>query len=116
MDKLMISEVQITPIKPRDGLVAWASCVINDQIYIGNIAIYTRPHGDDFRLVYPSKTLPNGKKINCVHPISKQAGDAIKRQVVERFIEISSKATEHSRCGEDVKFERNCARQSLQNA
>ncbi len=70
MSELEISEIQIIPVKPKDGLVVFASCVINNSLYIGNIAIYTslsKPEG--FRLVFPSKTLPNGKDINRVHPI-----------------------------------------------
>ena len=60
-----ISEIQITPIKPHNGLVAFASIIINQQFYVGDIAIYSSPSTDDgFRLVYPCKVLPNGKKIN----------------------------------------------------
>jgi DNA-binding cell septation regulator SpoVG len=113
MKDLVISEVQITPVKPKEGLVAFASCVINNQLYIGNIAIYTRPDGNDFRLAYPTKTLPNGKQINCVHPINRQAGEIIRRKIVERFVEISSKLAKSPRCDEEVRFERSNTRQSL---
>lgn len=92
MDELIISEIQIFPIKPKDGLVAFASCVINNSLYIGNIAIYTSPSRlEGFRLVYPSKTLPNSKEINCVHPINKNAGNLISKAIIEKFIEITSK-------------------------
>ena len=43
MDKLEISEIQIVPIKPQNGLCAFISAVINHQFYIGNIALYTSP-------------------------------------------------------------------------
>jgi len=84
MKDLVISEVQITPVKPKEGLVAFASCVINNQLYIGNIAIYTRPDGNDFRLAYPTKTLPNGKQINCVHPINRQTGEILRKRIVDQ--------------------------------
>ena len=62
MRELEITEIQIIPIKPRDGLVAFASCVVNNALYIGNIGIYTSQSGPDgFRLVYPTKILPHGK-------------------------------------------------------
>ena len=94
MNELFISEIQIIPIKPRDGLVAFASCVINDSFYIGNIAIYASPSSPEgFRLVYPSKTLPNGKDINVFHPINKQSGEIISKAIIEKYKEILLKAT-----------------------
>jgi len=94
MDKLEISEIQIIPIKPREGLVAFASCVINNFLYIGSLALYTSPSKPgSFRLVYPSKTLPNGKEISCVHPINKKAGEFISIEIIEKYKEIMSKAT-----------------------
>jgi len=96
MNELFISEIQIIPIKPRDGLVAFASCVINDSFYIGNIAIYSSPaNPETYRLVYPVKVLPNGKEINCVHPINKEAGETIAKYIIEKFKELISKGTRH---------------------
>ena len=93
MNELFISEIQIIPVKPKEGLIAFASCVINESFYVGNIAIYTSPLSHKgFRLVYPSKTLPNGKDINCIHPINKNAGDLISNAIIEKFKKIISKA------------------------
>jgi len=94
MIELKISEIQIIPIKPREGLVAFASCVIYNALYVGNIAIYTSPLSKSgFRLVYPIKVLPNGKKVHCVHPINKKAGDLITKAIISKYKEIISKAT-----------------------
>ena len=93
IDNLKILEIQIIPVKPKDGLVAFASCVVNNSLYIGNIAIYTSPtNPESYRLVYPWKILPNGKEINCVHPINKQAGGIISDAIIGKFKEIISKA------------------------
>jgi len=84
-----ISEIQIIPVKPKDGLVAFASCVINNYLYIGNIALYTSPsRPGGYRLVYPSKILVNGKKVNCVHPIDKKVGELITARIIKKYIEI----------------------------
>jgi len=92
MDDFFISEIQIVPIKPRNGLVAFASCVINHSLYIGNIAIYTSPAKEEgYRLVYPSKILPNGKEINCVHPINKEAGSTMAASIIDKYKELLSK-------------------------
>lgn len=90
----MISEIQIIPVKPKDGLVAFASCVVNNALYVGNVAIYTSPSiQEGFRLVFPSKILPNGKEIHCVHPINKETGEYISREIIKKLGEIISKAT-----------------------
>jgi stage V sporulation protein G len=92
MNTFHISEVQIIPIRPKEGLVAFASCVVNNALFLGSIAIYTslsRPEG--FRLVYPSKQLPNGKEINIFYPINKSTSNLISRAIIEKFQEIISK-------------------------
>jgi len=89
MEEMRITEVQIIPVKPTDGLVAFASCVINGTLYAGNIAIHTSPSAPDgLRLVYPDKVLPNGKVINCFHPITKEAGEVIKQAIVAKYQDI----------------------------
>ena len=93
MSEFEISEIQVIPMKPKEGLVAFASCIINSSLYIGNIAIYSSPSTQSgFRLVYPVKILPNGKEINCVHPISKEAGELISKAIIRKFKEVISKA------------------------
>lgn len=91
MKDVHVSEVQIIPIKPQGGLVAFASCVINGQFYVGDIAIYTRPDGQSHRLVFPCKTLPNGKRINCFYPIRREASDVLRRAVVGKYEEVTEK-------------------------
>ncbi len=94
MSGLEISEIQVIPVKPKEGLVAFASCIVNKSLYIGNIAIYTSPSTQEgFRLVYPVKILPNGKEIHCVHPINKEAGEVILKEIIKKFREVISKAT-----------------------
>jgi len=88
-----ISEIQIIPIKPKDGLVAFASCVINNYLYIGNIALYTSPsRPEGYRLVYPTKILPTGKQINIFHPINHHAGEILSGAIIKKFKEILRKA------------------------
>lgn len=95
MKTIQVSEIQIFPVKPKDGLIAFASCVINDSFYVGNIAIYTSPSSHEgFRLVYPSKILPNGKEINCVHPINKEVGELISKAIIGKFKQIVSRVNE----------------------
>lgn len=84
--QIQISEVQIAPVKPQNGLVAFASFVVNNSLYCGSVAIFTRPSGG-FRLVYPTKTLL-GRQIDIFHPISPQAGKIIEVAVLSKYEEV----------------------------
>lgn len=95
---MTISEVQIVPVKPQGGLVAFASCVINGQLYLGNIAIHTRPTGNEYRLVFPTKVLPNGKLIQCFHPVTHEAGELLLKEIASKFEALIAS----SRCAENV--------------
>ena len=75
----------------KEGLVAFTSCVINNQFYVGDIAIYTRHNGEDYRLVYPCKVLPNGKKINCFQPINREAADQLKEKITGAYMNLAEK-------------------------
>ncbi len=86
---LSISEVEILPVKPIGGLVGFASCVLNSQVYLGNIGIHTRPDGSGYRLVFPVKVLPNGKQIYCFHPLTHQAGDLFLQAIIRKFEELT---------------------------
>lgn len=77
-----ISEIQVTPIKPIDGLVGFASLVFDNSFYLGSIGIFTRPRGG-FRLTYPTR-----KRLNVFHPINKEIADEIEMAVVLKFEEV----------------------------
>jgi len=104
MSELVVSEIQISPVKFKDGLVAFASCVINNQFYLGNIAIYTSPSSPDgFRLVYPSRTLNNGTQLSIAHPIKKEVGLIIQKQIVERYIKLMEDLTKGAMSNEQPR-------------
>jgi DNA-binding cell septation regulator SpoVG len=84
--KNSISEVQITPIKPIDGLVGFASLVFDDSFYLGSIGIFTRPQGG-FRLTYPTRKSMN-KNLHVFHPINKEIADDIERAIISKFEEV----------------------------
>ncbi len=81
-----ITEIQIIPVKPNNGLVAFASCLLNNSLYLGSIGIVSKLSGD-YRLVYPTKKVGN-KDINVYHPINKQAGQEIEREIIKKFKEV----------------------------
>ena len=90
---MTISEVQITPIKPVDGLVAFASCVINGQLYLGSLGIHTRLDGAGYRITYPTRRVGT-REVNYYHPITKHAGCAIEQAINAKCIEVLERSDE----------------------
>ncbi len=82
--KTEIGEVEIVPIKPREGLVAFASCVMDKKLYLGGIGVHVKLDGSGYRLAYPCKKLGE-TNIPIYHPISKQLGDVITEAIGEKM-------------------------------
>ena len=97
MNEIIVSEIQIIPVKPQNGLVAFASCVINNQLYLGNIAVYSSISSlESYRLVYPSKTLKNGTKLSICYPINNEAGDSIQKAIVGQYKELMEEVVKNN--------------------
>lgn len=81
-----ISEVQIVPVKPANGLVGFASLVFDGCLYLGSIGIYTRPEGS-YRLTYPTRKTTTSN-FNVFHPINKDVATEIERKVIAKFEDV----------------------------
>jgi len=77
------------PIKPNNGLVAMASIVADDSLYLGSIGIHTKIDGSGYRITYPTKNL-NGKNFNIFHPINKKNGLDIERAIIAKAEKVLS--------------------------
>lgn len=84
MNKPLLSEIQITPVKPNKGHIAFASFVFGNYFYFSSIAVYKRPNGG-YRLVYPML-----RGINAFHPINKWIGDLLEREIGEAYEAIAN--------------------------
>lgn len=84
--KLNLSEIQIVPVKAQNGLVAFASFVLDDSLYLGSIGIITRPEGG-YRLLYPSKKVGT-RNINIFHPINKGFAESIEKEVIGKLEDV----------------------------
>ena len=82
-----ISEIQIIPIRPKDGLVGFASFVLNKAIHLSSIGIYTRPQGG-YRLTYPTRKSTQGS-FHIYYPINKQIADVIEQSVIAEFEKVT---------------------------
>lgn len=93
---LAISEVQVTPIKPHNGLVGFASFVLCDSIYCSSVGIMTRPNGG-YRLAYPTRKVA-GNDVSMFYPINRQVGRAIEEAVMLVLEDVVSKNDDRYSC------------------
>jgi DNA-binding cell septation regulator SpoVG len=90
-----ISEVQITVIKPQNGLIAFASIVLNGSIYLSSIGVHKKLDGSGYRLTYPSKKLGN-QNINIFHPINKTSTNLIEKAIFNKLKEVTNKGSNNA--------------------
>lgn len=84
---MKITDVQITPIKPREGLVGFANVVIDDNIHLGFIGIHTKLDGSGYRLTYPTKKA-GVKDLNIFYPINREMSKLIEEAVIAKAKQI----------------------------
>lgn len=88
-----ITEVEITPIKPRNGLLAFANIVLDNKIYLSSIGIYKKLGSDEYRLTYPNKIIGN-RPMDIYHPINFQLSKDIERKVIDKYKEVMEKCND----------------------
>ena len=93
--KTKISEIQIVPIKPIDGLVGFASFVLNENLYLGSIGIFTKPEGG-YRLTYPTKKIGE-RNINIFHPINRDFAGKIEKAIIKKFDDVMNRINNNVR-------------------
>ena len=96
---MVVSEVNVTPVKPNNGLIAIVSVVIDDSIYLNSIAIYTKLDGS-YRLLYPTKRVGN-KSVGYHHPINRPTSRLIDEAVFKKCSELFQ-GSSNGRHGKDI--------------
>lgn len=91
---MIVNEVNIVPVKAIDGLVAFASCVVNGQLYIGSLGVHRRLDGAGYPITYPTKRIGT-RELNYYHPLTKEAGSAIEQAIVNKCNELFERSDEH---------------------
>lgn len=83
-----VTEIQIIPIKPKEGLVGFASFVFDNALYCSSVGIYTRPSGG-YRLTYPTRKSAHSN-LPIFHPIQREIAEAIEKEVIKKYEELIS--------------------------
>lgn len=96
---MKITEIQIVPIKAKNGLIAFASVVLEDSIYLSSIGVHARVDGSGYRLTYPTKKLGD-TDLNIYHPITRSLSKAIEQAVVAKVNLVLGE----ERCNKNVRY------------
>ncbi|MFA5880164.1 MAG: septation protein SpoVG family protein [Candidatus Margulisiibacteriota bacterium] len=86
---MKLTEIQIDLVKPKDGLIGFASIVIDSNLYLSSIAIHKKLNSLGYRLTYPSKG-----KFNIFYPINKEASKAVEQAIFEKLKNVMKKVNQ----------------------
>lgn len=82
-----IKEIQIIPVKPNNGLVAFASLIYDENLYLGSIGIIKKRFSEGYRILYPTKKLGE-RSINIFHPINRVISEELEKAILKKAKEI----------------------------
>ena len=83
-----ITEIQIDFIKPNNGIIAFASLVVDGNLYLSSIAIHKKLSKEGHRITYPSKG-----GFSIFHPINKATSKQIEEAIFKKLKEVMSRKT-----------------------
>lgn len=69
---------------PMNGLVAFASCIINAKLFIGSIAIHEKLDGSGLRLTYPTKKA-GSQNLTIFHPLEPNLSKAMEQAIFAEY-------------------------------
>jgi DNA-binding cell septation regulator SpoVG len=95
---ITISEIQLVPIRPHNGVVAFASFVLNGVFFVNDIRIVTKLNEPGYRLSYPFKILgTSGRRIYICNPLNRETEEYISKQVLAKYEELLEKGSQKER-------------------
>jgi len=68
----------------NDGLVGFASFVLDDCLFLNNVAIFTRLGHKSYRLSFPEKTVKD-KLISYFHPLTREFYFQLEDEINKKF-------------------------------
>lgn len=92
---MKIKNVNIIPVSQNNGLIAFASLTLDDDILLSSIAVYKKLDGG-FRLLYPSKCV-RGSEMTVFHPLNRNTSKAIEEAIFEKIKDVKNKGCENDR-------------------
>lgn len=84
---MKINEINIELIKPKKGLIAFASIVLEPGIYLGGIGIMKRLKDNTYRLIYPTRKFGD-KSLNIYFPVNAAAGKMLEEAINRKIKDV----------------------------
>jgi DNA-binding cell septation regulator SpoVG len=81
---MRISKISIRRLVPVKGHIGFCSFVVDDWLYLGNIAIFKRLDNSGIRLVFPDKKI-NDKKFKMFHPLTSEAYKYLEKTIADNL-------------------------------
>lgn len=92
---MKISDVTISIVTPRDGLIAFASIVLEGGFYVGGIAVHEKLDGTGYRLTYPTRKAAS-QTFNICHPITREASKVIERAIFQELKNVKNQGCKYA--------------------
>jgi DNA-binding cell septation regulator SpoVG len=87
-----ITKVEIEFIKPSNGMIGFASIVIENSIFLSSIAIHKKLSAEGYRLTYPSKG-----QFSIFYPINKEVSKQIEEAIFKKLEEVNNKVKSYDK-------------------
>lgn len=93
---MIVNSVNIKFIKPCNGLIGFATIVVDNNLYLSSIAIFERMDGT-YRLQYPTKKISDGREVHIFAPINQITNKILEEAVSSMINKIKSERNEYDR-------------------
>jgi DNA-binding cell septation regulator SpoVG len=80
---MSITKVELLPIKPQNGLIAFASIEIDNQFYISSIGVHKRRDGTGYRITYPTRKVGE-QNVAIFHPTTLSLSKEIEKAICHK--------------------------------
>lgn len=87
-----VTEVQIAFIKPREGMIGFASVVLDGVLYLGSIGIHRKLDGSGYRLTFPTRRAGSGQQLHVFHPIRKELSKRLETEIFSKLNDVMSRS------------------------
>lgn len=84
---MRISQVEIIQIRPKRGLIGFATIEIDEQLLLHSIGIHRKRDGSGYRLTYPTQGSYSVSKA-VFHPTNPDLSKEIERCIFKKLTEI----------------------------
>lgn len=82
-----VTKVEIVPMQPRDGLMAFASIEIDDRFYIGSIGVYKKRDCTGYRITFPTRKVGDHSLTIC-HPTKPELSKEIESAITNKAEQV----------------------------